>query len=157
MRANIEDKLLNWLVLATLLLMALALAGCQSGPSGPRITVEQAWARSSPRVAPMGAFYLVIKNEGRGADRLVALQSPACGALEVHETYQTAEGAMGMRPVEGGALEIPAKGEVAFESGGLHIMCIEKQVDFVAGTTLPLRLQFEESGEISVAVEIRQP
>jgi hypothetical protein len=64
---------------------------------------------------------------------------------------------MGMRPVEGGVIEIPAGGQAELKVGGLHVMCIQKQADFEPGAQLPLTLQFEKSGEKMITVEIREP
>jgi copper(I)-binding protein len=64
---------------------------------------------------------------------------------------------MGMRPVEGGAIEIPAGGQAELKMGGFHIMCIEKLDDFEEGAVLIVTLDFEKSGEIEVDMEIRQP
>ncbi|MBN1665767.1 MAG: copper chaperone PCu(A)C, partial [Anaerolineales bacterium] len=86
-----------------------------------------------------------------------AAASPACATIELHEAYMTAEGAMGMRPVTGGQIPVPAQGEVELKPGGLHIMCIEKQVEFEVGTIIPLTLEFEQSGSLELDVEIRQP
>jgi len=61
-----------------------------------------------------------------------------------------------MRPVEGGFIEVPAGGEVELKVGGLHVMCIDKLEDFAVGATLPLTLQFEKAGEITVNIEIRE-
>jgi copper(I)-binding protein len=41
--------------------------------------------------------------------------------------------------------------------GGLHIMCIEKLEDFTVGAVLPLTLNFEKSGEMTIDIEIREP
>ncbi len=140
-----------------LLLLGFVLAGCQSGPAGPEIVIEEAWGRPSPKVATAGAFYMTIKNTGGEADRLLGAGSPACGAVELHESYMTEEGAMGMRPVQNGYIEIPAGGEVELKVGGLHIMCIDKLVEFETGTKMSVTLQFEGSGEMDVEVEIREP
>jgi hypothetical protein len=99
---------------------------------------------------------MVIKNNGGEADKLIAGKSPACGVVELHESYMTEEGAMGMRPVEGGYIEIPARGEAELKTGGLHIMCIDKLEDFDVGAVLPLTLTFEKSGDINLDVEIRE-
>jgi len=144
----------GWL-LGALILIGLLLAACQSS-SGPDISIENAWGRSSPKVATAGAFYMLIKNRGGEADKLIAGASPACGVVELHESYMTEEGAMGMRPVEGGSIEIPANGEAELKMGGLHIMCIDKLEDFDVGAVLPLTLTFEKSGDISIDVEIRE-
>jgi copper(I)-binding protein len=131
------------------------LVGC-SPSSGPDISIENAWGRPSPKVATAGAFYMMIKNNGSEADKLVAAESPACAVVELHESYKTEEGAMGMRAVEGGTIEVPAKGQAELKMGGLHIMCIEKLEDFEVGAVLPLTLEFEKSGEITIKVDIRE-
>jgi copper(I)-binding protein len=142
-------------VLGNLVILGLVVAACRSS-SGPEISIENAWGRPSPKVATAGVFYMVIKNNGGEADKLIAGKSPACGVVELHESYMTEEGAMGMRPVEGGYIEIPAKGEAELKTGGLHIMCLDKLEDFDVGAVLPLTLTFEKSGDINLDVEIRE-
>ena len=144
------------LLIAVLILLGLFLASCAS-PSGPEINIENAWGRPSPKVATAGAFYMLIKNSGSETDYLVSGESTACGVVELHESYKTEEGAMGMRPVEGGKIEIPAGGEAELKMGGLHIMCIDKLEEFEVGAVLPLSLNFEKSGEIKIDIEIREP
>jgi copper(I)-binding protein len=138
------------------MILSIALTACQPATTGPDIKIEGAWGRPSPKVAAAGAFYMLIKNNGTEDDVLISAVSPSCGAVELHESYLTEEGAMGMRPVEGG-IEVPAGGQAEFKMGGLHIMCIEKLDDFDVGAVLPVALTFEKSGEISVDVEIREP
>ncbi|MBE9523738.1 MAG: copper chaperone PCu(A)C [Chloroflexi bacterium] len=140
-----------------LILLGMTLAACQSAPNGPDITIDGAWGRPSPKVATAGAFYLVINNDGSESDSLLNASSSACGVVELHESYKTEEGMMGMRPVEGGYIEIPAGEQVELKIGGLHIMCITKLVDFDPGVILPLTLDFENSGSMHVDIEIREP
>lgn len=142
---------------AILALLSLTLlAACQTSP-GPEIVIEEAWGRPSPQVAPAGAFYMTIINRGNQADNLVSAFSPSCVAVELHESYDKGEGVMGMRPVEGGAIPVPAQDQVALKMGGLHLMCIDKLDDFQEGARLSVTLSFEVSGEKTVDVEIRQP
>ncbi len=140
-----------------LFLLIIGLAACQPATDGPGVNIEGAWGRPSPKVAAAGAFYMLIENKGNEADKLLSATSSACGVVELHESYQTEEGAMGMRPVEGGYIEIPAGGEAELKMGGLHIMCIDKLEDFEVGAMLPLTLTFEKSGDISIEIEIREP
>ena len=143
------------LLFGSFILVSLLLVGC-SPSTDQEISIENAWGRPSPKVATAGAFYMLIKNNGSEADKLVAGESPACGVVELHESYKTEEGAMGMRPVAGG-IDVPAGGQAELKMGGLHIMCIDKLEDFEVGTILPLTLQFENSGEMTIDVEIREP
>ncbi len=143
------------LVVPMLVVMAV-LAACQKA-SGPQIQVEGAWGRPSPKVATAGAFYMTLRNTGNEDDALIGASSDACGTVELHESFKTPEGAMGMRPVEGGKIVIPAGQTVELKMGGLHIMCIDKKVDFTPGTKVKLVLHFEKSGDMPIEVEIRQP
>jgi copper(I)-binding protein len=135
--------------------LALALAACQ--PAGSSISVEGQWGRPSPKMATAGAFYMLIRNSGSTADKLIGAKSEACGTLELHESYQMADGMMGMRPVAANAIEIPPGGKVELKVGGLHIMCIDKKEAFVVGAKIPLTLVFEKSGELSLGVDIQEP
>ena len=100
---------------------------------------------------------MLIKNNGNQSDKLMSGESPACSVIELHESYETDEGAMGMRPVEGGFIEVPAGGQAELKIGSLHIMCIDKLKEFEVGAVLPLTLRFEISGDLNIDVEIREP
>lgn len=148
----------NWSLLFSLvILLSLVLAACQAKPEGPAISIDNVWGWPSPKVATVGVFYLVIGNAGSESDTLLSSSSSACGFVELHESYKTEEGVMGMRPVEGGIIEIAAGEVVELRIGGMHIMCVNKLVDFEPGVVLPLTLEFEKSGNMDVDVEIREP
>jgi copper(I)-binding protein len=138
-----------------MLMGVLMLAACAPAASGPTISVEALWGRSSPMVADAGAFYVNIKNTGTAADKLIGAKSDACGILELHETVDKGGGMMEMQPIAGQAIEIPAGGAVELKPGGMHVMCMMKKADFAAGTKLPLTLVFEKSGELKFEAEIK--
>jgi protein SCO1/2 len=135
--------------------LAALLHDAASVSAGPQITVKNAWGHALPKVVASNEFYMAIRNRGNQPDKLVGGRSPACGMTELFEAYQTPLGAMGMRPVSGGVIEVPPMGLVELKAGGLHIMCMDKKQDFMSGIRLPLTLQFETSGEITVQVSIR--
>lgn len=126
-----------------------------SAQEGPQIKIDAAWAQPLPQVVTSAEFYMVIRNGGSAPDRLRGGRSPQCGMLDLYETYTTPQGAMGMRPVPGGTVEVPAKGRLELKPGGLHIMCMEKKGDFKPGLQFPLTLEFEKSGEKAAMVTIR--
>jgi protein SCO1/2 len=136
--------------------LAALLQQAASASDRPQIQVENTWGRALPKAVTAGEFYMVIRNQGNQPDKLVGGRSPACGMTELFEGYQTPLGAMGMRPVSGGFIEVPPMGLVELKAGGLHIMCMDKQQDFASGIHFPLTLEFEQSGEITVQVSIRQ-
>lgn len=147
----------TWLVVCLTLILAMLLAACSTAPAGPQIKVEEAWGRPSTQMMMTGAFYMNLKNSGGAADKLTGAMSTACGVVELHETYKTPEGAMGMRPVPGGFIEVPAGKTIELKPGGMHVMCIDKKEAFAPGAKVPLTLKFETSGEIKLDVDIRQP
>ena len=75
--------------------------------------------------------------------------------LELHESYMLQDGAMGMRPVDGGRIEIPAGGQVELKVGGLHLMCMQLKQELQPGDKIDLILDFEKAGDVNVQVEIR--
>ena len=140
-----------FLFLALFLLTAVA---CTTS-SDETITITDPWGRTSPAVAENGAFYMMLTNNSDNDDTLVSVAADACTTIELHEMYDKGEGVMGMRPVEGGTILVPAGGSAELKPGGLHIMCMGKQIDFAAGTEIPLTLTFENAGEMTVTAVIR--
>ena len=136
------------------LIAALTFSSCK--PAGPKIMVDTVWGRQSPKTATAGAFYMFIRNTGLEGDKLVSAKSPACKTVELHESYQTPEGAMGMRRVTGDVIAIPAGATVELKVGGLHLMCIDKLQDFSGRSQIELTLTFEKSGEVPLTADIRQ-
>lgn len=142
---------------ATLLLIffLLTAVACTGSGSDEPITVTDLWGRTSPSVAENGVFYMTLTNNSDSDDTLLSIASDACNSIELHEMYDRGEGLMGMRPVENGTIPVPAGGSATLESGGLHAMCLGKQVDFTAGTEIPLTLVFENAGEMVVTAVLR--
>lgn len=136
-----------------LMLTAILLNGCASKGG---VTIEGAWARPSPMMAEAGAIYMMIKNSGAQADKLLSASSPACGMMELHEGYKKDDGTMGMRPVAGGFIEIPAGGQAELKVGGLHVMCMQKAAAFAPGAKLEATLKFEKAGEQRINFEVRE-
>ncbi len=145
----------RWKVAFSVLVLLMTLVACQQ-TKGPKLQVEDPWARSSPMNVEMGAIYLKIRNDGNEADALVGVQTEACKMAEIHETYQKEDGSMGMRPVEGGRVPLPPGETVSLEPGGLHIMCKGKQIPFEEGARFSLTLTFATHEPITVEVEVRK-
>lgn len=131
----------------------LLLAACGAAATG--IQVTDVWGRASSMMTEAGAFYMLIENTGAEADALVAVETDVCGVIELHESSLDEAGVMRMRPVAGGRIELPAGSVVELKTGGLHVMCLQKQEAFVEGATIPLTLVFEKADPIQVEAEIR--
>lgn len=144
----------KWIILLTLLLALSACAG--PGAVTGDLEVTNVWGRTSPMAAQNGAFYLTITNNTGSEERLLAANGEVCGTTELHEMYMKEGDVMGMRPVSDGYIVIPAGETVELKVGGLHVMCIDKSVEFQVGDEFPLQLTFANAGERTVTAEIRE-
>ncbi|GBD08844.1 hypothetical protein HRbin22_01087 [Candidatus Thermoflexus japonica] len=148
-------------------LLGLIIAACAApAATGPRIRVQDAWAR--PGAMGMGhemeqgmshgrestsAVYFVVVNDGDQPDVLTGAVSDVAERVELHETRMEGDVAK-MQPVP--RVEIPAQGRVEFKPRGLHVMLIGLKRDLQVGETFTLTLQFERSGEIPVRVSVKE-
>ncbi len=121
--------------------------------ASPKITVQEVWARPLPPVVESAELYMVIRNDGTDADRLVGASSPACGMMVLYERYRTPKGTMSMR--ETGPISIPAGQRVELKVNGHHVMCMERKREFKAGVSFPLTLKFEKSGDVKVQLTVQ--
>ena len=140
-----------------LLLIVVLLAACGGGatdePAAGGISVEDAWARPPAMAGGNGAAYFLIRNDGNTADRLIGVSSPLAMA-EMHESVMADDGTMSMNPVDG--VDVAPNSTVAFEPGGLHIMFMGVSEPPAAGDTVSLTLTFENAGEMTIDVPVRE-
>ena len=144
----------RWGLIGLAIALATTTVACSEDTG---IEIADAWGRPSPSVATAGAFFMLITNNGAEDDALISASSPACGTVELHESFMNDEGAMAMQPVAGGQIAVPAGGSAELKQGGLHVMCINKLEDFAEGAELELTLRFQNAGDITLDVEIREP
>ncbi|MFZ2102574.1 MAG: copper chaperone PCu(A)C [Oricola sp.] len=112
-------------------------------------------ARATPPGAPVSGGYLVIRNTGAEADRLIGGSTGFAGKVEIHEMVMDGD-VMKMRPVDGG-LEIPAGGEVTLKPGGYHVMFMMLKEPLQADSKQKVTLQFEKAGSIEVEFLVQTP
>jgi copper(I)-binding protein len=81
------------------------------------LKIDHPWSRTTLQVAKTGAGYMMIRNEGSSADRLIGISSPAAEAVEIHQSIMDGT-IMRMRPVPDGleigprqSVKLPARGE----------------------------------------------
>ncbi len=154
----------RWIGQAVLFLSLLVAACAAPAAPGPRIQIQNAWAR--PGAMGMGhghgmshggestsAVYFVVVNEGDQPDALIGVASDVAEKVELHETKMEGDVAK-MQPVP--RVEIPARGKVEFRPRGLHVMLIGLKRDLQVGDTFTITLRFERSGEIQVPVSVKE-
>lgn len=136
-------------ILITLLLAASAIA--QDYKVG-NLEIEHPYARATMPGAPVSGGYMVIRNTGSEADRLVAGSADFAGKVEIHEMMMDGD-VMKMREIEGG-LEIPAGGEVILKPGGYHVMFMMLKEQLNEGESRKATLTFEKAGTIEVEFNV---
>jgi len=119
------------------------------------LVIENPRARATPPGAPVSGGYMMIRNNGAEADRLIGGSAPFAGKVEIHEMAMEGD-VMKMRQLENG-LEIPAGGMVTLKPGGFHVMFMQMKEQLQEGTTQKVTLQFEKAGEIEVDVDVQSP
>jgi periplasmic copper chaperone A len=143
-------RVLLHVITAALLIVATSSLAFAQGTS---IQVEQPWSRATPAGASTGAVYLTIANKSHDADRLLGASSNVADKSQIHE-MKVVNGIMEMREVTGG-LPVPAGGSVELKPGSYHFMLIGLKKPLKAGETIPLTLDFEKAGKVSITVPVR--
>lgn len=116
------------------------------------LTVTNAYARAMLPGQPVGGGYLIIRNAGGAADRLVSAVSSVAGAVEIHEMAMQGE-TMKMRKLSGG-VSIPAGETVELKPGGLHLMFMKVKSPFKKDDTVPVTLTFEKAGSVDIRLPV---
>jgi copper(I)-binding protein len=153
----------------------LLLAACGSddeststtGASGA-VTVEGAWARTSPMMVTAGAAYMELTSTVD--DQLVgaSVDASIAGTVELHETrmaetdtstmdttgMSTADTAPAMEMVPVDAIELPAGEVVELAPGGYHVMLLDLPAPLETGQTFTLTLDFAQAADQQVTVTV---
>lgn len=116
------------------------------------IMIHDGWARASIGSAPNSAAYMTLVTEGADVDRLVAASTPAADRAELH-THLMEDGVAKMRQVE--AIEVAPGEATPLKPGGLHIMLMDLKGELAEGTSLPVTLTFENAGEVTLELPVR--
>ena len=129
---------------------ALLLMSCNQANKPPEISIDGAWARASLPGQMSSAAYFTITNKG-GSDILLSVSSPA-GDASLHSTSMN-NGVMKMRAVS--SMDVPAGGKVDLKPGGLHVMVMGLKQPLATGSSFPLDLKFQKSGEMHVEALVK--
>jgi copper(I)-binding protein len=112
------------------------------------LTIVHPAVRATPGGAKVGAGYLTIRNSGSSPDRLVSIESPSAASVQVHSMSREGDVVWMTERQEG--IAIPAGREVAFASGGDHLMFQGLKAPFKVGQTVSGTLVFERTGRVPV-------
>jgi hypothetical protein len=116
-----------------------------------QMQIERPWARATAPGARVAGGYLLIRNQGAAADRLLSASSPASAKVELH-VHLNDNGIMKMREVPG--YDVPAKGAFELKPGGAHLMFVDIKRPFKEGEKVPVKLKFEKAGEVNAEFHV---
>ncbi len=148
MMKTLWEPICDWRFFLMLIAFMAPLAIAQ-----PPVTVEDAWIRAAPPGTEVMAGYLTLVNDTGDTAALVSVSSPQFRVVELHRTTMDSEVA---RMVALDRVEIPARGRVALEPGGTHLMLIDPEYELREGDRADLVLRFADGWTLEVNVPIRR-
>lgn len=99
------------------------------------------------------AAYFVYKNPLAKADTLLSVNADFAEMVQVHESYKTEDGMMGMR--EQKEVVVQPAGEIQFKQGGLHIMLMDLNEELQVGDSVAVKLEFAAAGEVVIKLPVQ--
>ncbi|MEY3974434.1 MAG: hypothetical protein RIS59_795 [Pseudomonadota bacterium] len=132
------------------LIAALIFAAPLAAHAGP-IEIRDAYAHATSTAQAVGAGFLTIANSG-AADRLVSVSCTCSQSAELHSMTMDG-GVMKMRKLEG--IDVPAKGSLVLEPGGMHLMLIGLKAPLAEGQSVPLELRFDKVGVVKTTLKVK--
>ena len=141
--------------------LALAACGGQKAPrAGEAAKAPQGISVSGGRlVLPAvkgnpGAVYFTLHNDSASAATIQGAEVKGAQSAMIHQTT-TANGMSGMSGMQMmPTLAVPAKGELAFQPGGLHVMAMDLADTLAKGGTTDVTLTFDNGDKAVFPVEI---
>lgn len=115
--------------------------------------IHGAWSRALPPVATNGAAYLMVHNNSKIADKLIAVSSPIAKTAMLHQSVSR-DGHITMEHQS--SIVIDANDMVMFKPGGYHVMLMGLKRPLVSGQSFELTLTFENAGDITTTVMIKK-
>jgi copper(I)-binding protein len=117
------------------------------------LVISQPWSRATPNGARVASGYLTIENTGTEPDRLVGGSADVAAKVELH-TMVMSNGVMTMRPLESGLAIRPGE-IVKLAPGGHHLMLLGLKSSLQQGDKVPITLEFEKAGKVTVALDLQ--
>lgn len=112
------------------------------------LTLADGWVRNAMGGRDVTAGFFTLQNAGE-ATRLVGIESPEAERIELHTMAMEGD-VMRMREVEG--FDVPARGALALQSGGDHLMIFGLPSEAAADGQLELVFMFEDGRTLETSL-----
>ena len=129
----------------------------------PIISIQGAWARTSPSMVTMGAAYMTIMTTADDELIDVAVDASVAADAQIHEMVMagsmmgsdtTMMGSSEMMMQEVDKIAVPTDGGVELKPGGYHVMLIDLVAPLEVGQTIDITLTFTKAGNVVVPVTV---
>lgn len=136
----------------------LMLTGCSStqpaaaAKESDSVVVREQWVKAAD--SGMTAAFAELQNTGDADVHVVGASSPASSRTELHEMATGDDGAMVMRPKEGGFV-VPAGGTHVLAAGGDHLMLMDVTSPLTPGADAEFTLKFEDASTATFTAQVR--
>jgi copper(I)-binding protein len=138
--------------------LALALVACGSGhgsASAEPGTLRLVDVRVDRPLTDQTAVRLVVRNGTATADALTGVSSPDASGSEIHRTIVDSQDRSRMDQVA--QVPIPARSDVTFEPGGLHVMLTGLKKDLAIGDHVTVTFRFAHAGTRTIRAVVVRP
>jgi copper(I)-binding protein len=136
-----------------ILAMLLLATACGRAPEPPSVAVERAVVTLPAVPGRPGAAYFMLRTN-HDPTRLVGMDSPRVGRIELHETMEH-QGMVRMAPI---AEAVFSPGDpLHFAPGGGHAMLFDMDPALRVGDRIPLTFRFDPAPPVTVEAEVRGP
>lgn len=145
-------------ILSMLLVASVIAVGCSSDTPKESSDLNTEPEQIVNRIRPAAeggttAAYFIYKNPLEVADTLLSVESPVAEMAQVHQTYETEDGMMGM--MEQTDIYMGPGEEIVFEQGGLHIMLMHLKHTIAEGDSVLVKLHFVEGGKVELMIPVK--
>lgn len=134
-------------------------SACHSKQEKPKASPEEeSTGQFIDRVRPAAsggtsAAYFTYKNTLDVADTLKSVSTSFAGMSQVHESYKTEDGMMGMREQKNVVIN-PGQ-NLTFKQGGLHIMLMSLNKELAAGDSVTVEMEWAKAGVIAKQLPVQ--
>ncbi|MDZ7808375.1 MAG: copper chaperone PCu(A)C [Gracilimonas sp.] len=144
-------------LLVSLLVCGILVSACkteQKSESESDSIETKAQQRVRPAAAGgTSAAYFTYTNTLSESDTILGVTSRIAAVTQVHETYKTEDGMMGMRHKTD--LTVQPKETMVFEQGGLHVMLMQLNNELSEGDSISVTLQLSKAGEVEIKLPVK--
>lgn len=99
------------------------------------------------------AAYFMHENTSSKSDTLVFIRAEIAEITQVHETYETEDGMMGMREQE--QVVVSSGENIEFRQGGLHVMLISLKNELVDGDSVTIDMKWSNAGLVQKKLPVQ--